>query len=87
MAMAPPFTFTRSMSAWSSFSHASTTEANASLISTRSMSSIVILAFSSTVRVAGMGPVSIVTGSTPAREKAWKRARGVSPRPLPSPRS
>ena len=53
------------------------TEANASLISTRSMSSIVILARSRTLRVAGMGPVSMVTGSTPARAKAWKRARGV----------
>ena len=29
-----------------------------------------------------MGPVSMVTGSTPARAKAWKRARGVSPRAL-----
>ena len=40
-AMAPPFTLTRPMSGWRSFSHASTTEAKASLISTRSMSSIV----------------------------------------------
>ena len=78
--MAPPFTLTLSMSAWSSFSQARTTEAKASLISTRSMSSIDILAFSRMARVAGMGPVSMVTGSTPARAKAWKRARGVRPR-------
>ena len=29
--------------------------------------------------VAGIGPVSMVIGSTPATAKAWKRARGVSP--------
>ena len=29
-----------------------------------------------------MGPVSIVTGSTPARAKVWKRARGVRPSSL-----
>ncbi len=32
--------------------------------------------------MAGMGPVSMVTGSTPARAKAWNRARGVRPRAL-----
>ena len=68
------------MSGWCSLSQASTTDAKASLISTRSMSSSVSLARSSTLVVAGMGPVSIVTGSTPARAKAWKRARGVSRR-------
>ena len=30
--------------------------------------------------MAGMGPVNIVMGSTPARAKAWKRARGRRPR-------
>src|ERR1700733_984991 len=78
-AMAPPLGFTSSMFGWCSFSHASTTEAKASLISTASMSSSVNLARSSTVVVAGIGPVSIVTGSTPARAKAWKRARGRRP--------
>ena len=29
--------------------------------------------------VAGIGPVSIITGSTPASAKVWKRARGVRP--------
>ena len=32
--------------------------------------------------VAGIGPVSMVTGSTPARAKAWKRARGRRPSAL-----
>ena len=40
IAIAPPFGFTFSMSGLSSRSHASTTEANASLISTVSMSAI-----------------------------------------------
>ena len=70
------------MSGWCSFSQASTTEAKASLISIASMSSSVILARSSTVVVAGMGPVSMVIGSTPARAKAWKRARGRRPSAL-----
>ena len=29
--------------------------------------------------MAGIGPVSIVTGSAPATAKEWKRARGVRP--------
>ena len=77
--MAPPFTFTFAMSGWCSFSHASTTDANASLISTRSMSSMRQPARSSTLVVAGIGPVSIITGSTPASANVWKRARGVRP--------
>ena len=32
--------------------------------------------------VDGIGPVSIVTGSTPARAKVWNRARGVRPSSL-----
>ena len=51
----------------SSFFHASTTLAKASLISTKSMSSIERPAFSRTFLVAGIGPVSIVIGSVPAR--------------------
>ena len=77
--MAPPLTLTLSMSGWCSFSHASTTEAKASLTSNRSMSSIDRPDFSSAFAVAGIGPVSMVTGSTPARAKVWKRARGVRP--------
>ena len=78
--MAPPLTLTRSMSGWCSFSQARTTDAKASLISTRSMSARRILARSSTFEVAGIGPVSMVTGSTPARANEWNRARGVRPR-------
>ncbi len=77
--MAPPLTLTFDMSGWCSFSHASTTGANASLISTRSISSIDIPARSSTFAVDGMGPVSINTGSTPATANEWKRARGFRP--------
>ncbi len=44
------------------------------------MSSIVRLAcFARTFSVAGIGPVNIVTGSTPASAKLWKRALGVRP--------
>jgi len=32
--------------------------------------------------VAGIGPVSMVTGSVPATAKEWKRARGRSPSSL-----
>src|SRR5439155_1190696 len=77
--MAPPLTLTLSMSGWCSFSHASTTDANASLTSNRSMSSTFRPARCRTFSVAGMGPVSMVTGSTPARAKVWNRARGVRP--------
>ena len=40
---------------------------------------MVMPARSSTLVVAGIGPVSIITGSTPASAKVWKRARGVRP--------
>src|SRR4029078_3166918 len=48
-AMAPPLTLTFSMSGWCSFSHANTTDANASLISVRSIWSIVMPARSRTL--------------------------------------
>ena len=67
------------MSGWSSRSQASTTEAKASLISTTSMSSSASLAFSRTCRVAGIGAVSMISGSLAATAKVWKRARGRSP--------
>ena len=79
MAMAPPLGLTWSMSGWSSCSQASTTEAKASLISITSMSSRRSLAFSSTSRVAGMGAVSMMTGSLAATAKVWNRARGRRP--------
>ncbi len=79
MAMAPPFGFTRAMSGWNSLSQASTTEAKASLISTRSMSSRESFALASTNSVAGIGAVSMIWGSLAATAKVWKRARGRRP--------
>ena len=64
-AIAPPRGFTRSMSGLCSRAHAATTGANASLISTKSMSSMLIALRSRIFCVAGIGPVSIVTGYTP----------------------
>ena len=49
------------------------------MISTRSMSSIDMPARASTFRVAGIGAVSIIRGSSPASEKLTNRARGVRP--------
>ena len=66
MAIAPPLTFTLSMFGRYSRSHASTTEANASLISTRSMSSSDNFAFDSTSSVAGIGAVNMICGSLAA---------------------
>ena len=43
------------------------------------MSSIVIPLRSSSLRVAGIGPVSMITGSTPTVVWSTMRARGVSP--------
>ncbi len=43
------------------------------------MSSMLRPARASTLWVAGMGAVSMKIGSSPATEKEWKRARGVSP--------
>ena len=67
------------MSGWCSCSQASTTEAKASLISTRSMSSRESFDLASTRVVAGMGAVSMITGSLAATAKVWNRARGRSP--------
>ncbi len=77
--MAPPFTLTLAGSASRSFSHASTTEAKASLISTTSMSASCIPARCKAWRVAGMGAVSIQTGSAARTDRWWMRARGVRP--------
>src|SRR5581483_11126030 len=54
-------------------------EANASLISNTSMSSILRPLLASSVRVAGMGPSSINTGSQPTRHVSTTRARGRHP--------
>ena len=79
-AMAPPPGFTRSMSGCSSRSQASTTEANASLISTTSMSPSDRADRSRMRWVASIGPVSMRTGSTPTRHWWVIRARGRRPR-------
>src|SRR6185437_7262794 len=81
-AIAPPLTFTRSMSGESSRFQAATTGAKASLISIRSMSSIFIELRSRILRVAGIGPSSILTGSQPTVVWSTIRARGVSPSSL-----
>src|SRR3984893_17097830 len=79
IAMAPPLTFSFSSGMSRSFWNFSTTDAKASLSSNRSMSSTVRPARSSTLRVAGVGPVSMMTGSEPLVAVATMRARGVNP--------
>src|SRR5438034_10362038 len=71
------------MSGWSSRSHARTTDAKASLISKRSMSSSRKPAFLRARWVAGIGPVSMMVGSTPASAVATTRARAKPERPGP----
>ena len=78
-AIAPPFGFTFAMSGCSSFSHASTTDANASLISIASIWSSFMPVFSSAWRVAGIGAVSIRIGSSARTLRWWTRARGRRP--------
>ena len=80
--MAPPLGFVFSRSAPTSLAHASTTEANASLISNVSMSPIDRPVRSSRRCVASIGPVSMSTGSTPTRQVSTMRARGVRPSSL-----
>ena len=77
--MAPPLGFTLSMSGLCALAQASTTEANASLTSKWSMSPTLRPLRSRALAVAGIGPVSMRTGSTPASAKVWNRARGVRP--------
>ena len=68
------------MSGDSSRCQARTTEAKASLTSIRSKSSIPRPVRSSSLRVAGIGPVSMMTGSTPTVTWSTTRARGRRPR-------
>src|SRR5215217_1682172 len=78
----PPFGFTSSIRSLSPVSAAnwSTTDANASLTSITPTSSQPIPAFASAFAHACGLPWSIRVGSTPARPKETKRARGSSPR-------
>ena len=84
MAMAPPLTFTLAGSRPSSFSTHRLWAAKASLDSTRSRSATVQPAFSSALRDAGIGPVPMMAGSTPALAQERMVARGSRPRALAS---
>ncbi len=79
--MAPPHGFTRGSSSailkWSR--NESTWTANASLISMRPMSSMVREFRARSVSVAGMGPIPMTSGSTPAKAKSISRIRTGSP--------
>ena len=77
--MAPPLTLTFSTSTASSLCQARTTEAKASFTSNTSMSRTVRPLRCRTDRVAGMGPVSIMTGSEPTSIESTMRARALSP--------
>src|SRR3954453_7146028 len=81
-AIAPPLTLTRFMSGLCSRCQAATTGANASLISNRSMSLIVMPLRARILVVAGIGPSSMSTGSQPTVVWSTIRARGVIPSSL-----
>jgi len=66
IAIAPPFTFTRASSNFSSRMHATACAANASLISKRSIASTPTPARAMSLLMAGTGPIPICAGSTPA---------------------
>src|SRR5260370_1153367 len=77
--MAPPFGLVFSRGAPVSADQAISTGANASLTSNTSMSSTFRPALASACSVAGIGPVSMKTGSAPTTARATTRAPGVSP--------
>src|SRR5262245_32160819 len=78
IAIAPPFTLTFLSASLNACRKRSTTAANASLTSIRSMSLRFILARLSTFSVTSTGPVSISAGSEPILAKARILARGLS---------
>ena len=80
MAMAPPLTLTISGFQPTPLLTAQAWAAKASLASTRSRSAAVQPAFSSARFDAGIGPVPITAGSTPAVAQETMRASGVMPR-------
>src|SRR6478736_1445998 len=82
-AIAPPDTFSLSWSMPNSRADPSTCTANASLISYRSMSSIVMPALVSALRVASIGPRPMTSGDSPDTPVATMRANGVNPGPRP----
>src|SRR5713101_5078485 len=75
IAIAPPLGLTPAMSGRNSRSHASTTEANASLISTTEMSRICNPLSSRSLLVAGIGPVIIRTAEAPS--EIWELVPAV----------
>jgi hypothetical protein len=77
--MAPPLMLTLSDDSPVSACQGSTTDANASLTSKTSMSSMLRPALASTFIVAGMTPVSMKIGSSPATANEWTRARALRP--------
>ena len=86
IAIAPPFTLTLLSSRSNAWRKRSTTEANASLISKRSMSSIDMPERASTFFVTSTGPVSMIAGSEPMLAKARIFARGLRPAFAPASR-
>src|ERR1035437_117048 len=76
IAIAPPFTLSRSRFKFNVRSKASTCAANASFNSISPNSCSLRLSFSSSFRSAGTGPIPIVRGSTPAEVTAAIRASG-----------
>src|SRR6516165_7208664 len=76
-AIAPPLTLTFEESSSNARRNRSTTDANASLTSMRSISESDMPAFRSTFLVTSSGPVSMIAGSEPILAKALMRARGL----------
>src|ERR1700682_4629124 len=77
IAMAPPFTLSRSSGTASSRPTATACAANASLSSKRSMSRSSTPALCNAERTAGTGPIPMIRGATPALEYPRIRARGT----------
>ena len=78
-AMAPPQVLTLSVSSPSSRMQASDWEAKASFSSTASTSSMDQPVRSSTFRVAGTGPMPMISGASPTLAPPTTRARAVRP--------
>ena len=84
IAMAPPLTLILSCGMSSRCMNNMTTEANASLSSNRSMSSVVMPQRLKTFSADGAGPVSMMVGSVPIDENPLIFARGARPRTSPA---
>mmetsp|Transcript_47398 Transcript_47398/g.101395 ORF Transcript_47398/g.101395 Transcript_47398/m.101395 type:complete len:385 (+) Transcript_47398:199-1353(+) len=78
-AMAPPFTFSRSIFRPTAFTQANGTGAKASFTSYNPTSSIFSPNFSSTFWEAGTGPSSMITGSVPTSSSPTSLAMGFTP--------